>query len=78
MSVASSYNLNFNAELTNTSIVVNAMGNTWDPTANGANGTGQFAAGTTFSAPSEVSGKNVHLAQYGSTSLALELVAAAR
>ena len=55
---------------------VNAIGNTWDPTANGANASGLFPAGTTFSAAPLVSGKNVRLTQGGSTSYHLILVAA--
>jgi hypothetical protein len=68
-------NVDLTADLSTADLTVNAIGNTWDPTFNGANASGVFPAGTTFSAPPLVSGKNVRLTQ-GGASHNLILVAA--
>lgn len=47
--------------------VFHAVGNTWDPTANGADGTGHFPAGTTFVAPPNVNGKNLQMSSSSGT-----------
>jgi hypothetical protein len=58
-------NVDLTADLSTADLTVNAVGNTWDPTFNGANASGLFPAGTTFSAPPTVTGKNVRLTQGG-------------
>jgi hypothetical protein len=73
--VAGSANVDFVTGLTAADLVINAIGNTWDPTANGADATGHFPAATTLSAPPIVSGKNVKLNQGGTATYFLKLIA---
>jgi Right handed beta helix region len=72
---AAASNVNLSVSLAAADLTINAVGNTWDPNANGADATGHFGAGTTFSAPPTVSGKNVRLAQSGTATSHLLLVA---
>jgi hypothetical protein len=61
-------NLNVLSTPTTTPLVIDAIGNTWDPSIQGADTTGHFPAGTTFTASSaaSVAGKNVNLLHSGS------------
>jgi hypothetical protein len=69
-------NLNGTSTPTTTPIVINAVGNTWDPGIQGADTTGHFPAGTTFTASStgNVTGKNVNMIHNG-TGAATSVVA---
>jgi hypothetical protein len=69
-------NVDLTADLSTADLKVNAIGNTWDPTANGADSAGLFPAGTTLSAPPTLSGKNVRLTQGGASTYFLKLIAA--
>lgn len=69
-------NVTFSGGLSTADLVVNAVGNTWDATANGADSTGHFPASTTFVAPPSVSGTNVNLVQGGAAAHHVSLVAA--
>jgi hypothetical protein len=71
VSAASSSNVNLSASLSAADLTVSAIGNTWDPTANGASDAGVFPDATTFSAPPTVSGKNVQLTQSGTVTFHL-------
>ncbi len=71
-----SSNMNLTAVLTAADLVMNAVGNTWDPTANGANGAGLFPTTLTLMAPPTVTGKNVQLTQQGTATFHLQLVLA--
>jgi hypothetical protein len=61
-------NLNIISAPTTTPLVIDAVGNTWDPSIQGADATGHFPAGTTFTASSaaiSVTGQNVNLLHSG-------------